>query len=208
MMFSEEMLLSLHESVKGRMSEKRFFHTAEVEKMAVRLAELYCPDKRDVLRAAALLHDITKEYDADEHLALFEKHGISVTAEDLLAPKTHHAKSAAALIPEEYPEFATDEVISCVRWHTTGRMGMTLTEKIVYLADYIDMSRKFEDCVRLREFFFSAEPEKMSESERLSHLDKTLILSFDMTIAGLIEGGSVISSDTFRARNSLIVNNT
>ena len=83
-------------------------------------------------------------------------------------------------------------------------MGMTLTEKIVYLADYIDMSRKFEDCVRLREFFFSAEPEKMSESERLSHLDKTLILSFDMTIAGLIESGSVISADTFAARNSLI----
>ena len=201
------MLASLHESVKGRMSEKRFYHTDEVEKMAARLAELYCPDKQDVLRAAALLHDVTKEYGNEEHFEVFEKHGIELTKEDVLAPKTHHAKSAAALISEEYPEFATDEVVSCVRWHTTGRENMTLAEKLIYLADYIDMSRKFEDCVRLREFFFSAEPEKMNMDERLRHLDKTLVLSFDMTIAGLIESGSVISADTFRARNSLIANN-
>ena len=206
-MFSEEMLVSLHENVKGRMSEKRFFHTAEVEKMAARLGGLYCPEKQDVLRAAALLHDVTKEYGNEEHFEVFEKYGIKLSAEERLAPKTFHARSAAALIPEEYPELATDEVISCVRWHTTGRAEMTLAEKLIYLADYIDMSRKFEDCVRLREFFFSAEPEKMSMSERLRHLDKTLVLSFDMTIAGLIESGSVISADTFSARNSLIANN-
>jgi len=207
MNFSEKALNALYDKVKGKMSEKRFYHTAEVEKMAARLAELYCPDKRDVLRAAALLHDVTKEYGNEAHFEVFEKYGIRLSAEDKLAPKTFHARSAAALIPEEYPEFATDEVISCVRWHTTGRAGMTLTEKLIYLADYIDMSRKFEDCVRLREFFFSANPEKMSMSERLRHLDKTLVLSFDMTIAGLIESGSVISADTFSARNSLIANN-
>ena len=67
------------------------------------------------------------------------------------------------------------------------------------------MSRKFEDCVRLREFFFSAEPEKMDMSERLAHLNDTLILSFDMTVKGLMEEGGVISSDTLAARNCLII---
>ena len=204
MRFSEEMLASLYERVKGRMSEKRFFHTAEVEKMAARLGELYCPDKIDVLRAAALLHDVTKERTSEEHVAILECHGITVTPDELLAPKTLHAKSAAALAPDEYPEFATDEVVSCVRWHTTGRADMTLTEKLIYLADYIDMSRKFDDCVRLREFFFSALPEKMGMDERLVHLDKTLVQSFDMTMAGLIEKGAVISMDTICVRNELI----
>ena len=208
MRFSEEMLASLYERVKGRMSEKRFFHTAEVEKMAARLGELYCPDKTDVLRAAALLHDVTKELSTEGHVAILECLGITVTPDELLAPKTLHAKSAAALVPDEYAEFATDEVVSCVRWHTTGRSDMTLTEKLIYLADYIDMSRKFDDCVRLREFFFSALPEKMGMDERLMHLDKTLVLSFDMTMVGLIEKGAVISMDTICARNELIKNLT
>ena len=208
MSFSEKMLTSLYESVKGRMSEKRFFHTAEVEKMAARLGELYCPHKLSVLRAAALLHDVTKERTSDEHVAILASHGITVTPDELLAPKTLHARSAAALIPDEYAGFATDEVVSCVRWHTTGRAGMSLTEKLIYLADYIDMSRKFDDCVRLRAFFFSANPEKMSEGEKLTHLDKALVLSFDMTIAGLLEGGNVISADTIAARNELIKNLT
>ena len=138
MNFSEKALNALYDKVKGKMSEKRFYHTAEVEKMAARLGGLYCPDKRDVLRAAALLHDVTKEYGNEAHFEVFEKYGIRLSAEERLAPKTFHARSAAALIPEEYPEFATDEVISCVRWHTTGRAGMTLAEKLIYLADYID----------------------------------------------------------------------
>jgi HD superfamily phosphohydrolase YqeK len=81
---------------------------------------------------------------------------------------------------------------------------MTLLDKIIYLADYIDMSRKFEDCVHLRECFWGACPEKMSETERLLHLDKTLVLSFDMTIRGLLESGSVISTETAEARNDLL----
>ncbi len=204
MKFSEEALASLYESVKGRMSEKRFFHTAEVEKMAVRLGELYCPEKTDMLRAAALLHDVTKEYANEVHLEILKDHGIGIAPEELLAPKTFHARSAAVIIFCEYEAFATDEVVSAVRWHTTGREGMTLTEKLIYLADYIDMSRKFRDCVRLREYFFGASPEKMTMAERLLHLDKTLVLSFDMTITGLLESGSVISEDTVRARNDLV----
>ena len=81
---------------------------------------------------------------------------------------------------------------------------MTTPEKLLYLADYIDMSRTFEDCVKLREFFFSKDIDGMTEEERVRHLDRTLLLSFDMTINGLLSQGSIINKDTINARNSLI----
>lgn len=206
MKFDETTLDRLRESVSGEMSEKRFRHTAAVEKMAARLGELYAPDKIDILRAAALLHDITKEYSSEKQLQICREFGIIISKQDILTPKTFHAKTAAALIPVLYPDFADDEVISAVRWHTTGRAGMTTLEKLVYLADYIDESRTFPDCVALRSLFWDAEPQNMSVAERETHLDQVLIRSFDMTITGLLEDGAPISDDTLAARNFLIVN--
>ncbi len=205
MKFEESALAELRASVSREMSEKRFRHTAEVEKMAARLGQLYNPDKVDVLRAAALLHDITKEYSTERQQQICYEQGIRISKQDILTPKTFHAKTAAALIPTLYPQFADDEVISAVRWHTTGRANMGLLEKLVYLADYIDESRTFPDCVALREMFWIELPETMSYEERCIHLDRVLIRSFDMTIAGLIEDGVPISEDTFAARNDLIV---
>ena len=204
MRFSEEQLSSLREKISSLMSPKRFYHTQEVEKMAARIGEIYAPDKVDVLRAAGLLHDITKEYSTEKQLQICREFGIITSKQDILTPKTFHAKTAAAVIPVLYPEFADSEVISAVRWHTTGRENMTLLEKIVYLADYIDGSRKFEDCVKLRNIFWDACPKNMSEEERDTHLTKTLVISFDMTLKGLIAGNAIISEDTFRARNSLV----
>ena len=201
---TEEMLSALRENVEKGLSAKRYKHTVEVERMAARLAEIYCPEKIIDLRAAALLHDITKEYDDKVHISMLSKPGIEFTKEERLAPKTFHARTAALLIPEIYPEFADDDVIAAVRWHTTGRAGMTVAEKILYLADYIDMSRTFEDCVKLREYFFSKNLDEMSEEERFRHLDRTLLKSFDMTVSVLLSEGTVINRDTVNARNSLI----
>ena len=203
-MITEDMLSSLVSSVEERMSQKRFRHTAEVEKMAVYLGELYAPDRIFELRAAALLHDITKEYSTALHVKICAERDIELDADALYAPKTLHARTAVAIIEQEYPQFATETVLGCVRWHTTGRADMTLCEKLIYLADYIDMSRTFEDCVRLREMFMSARPETMSEQERLIHLRRVLIASYDMTVKGLIEDGLPISRDTVEARNHLI----
>lgn len=172
--------------------------------MAEYLGSLYAPEKILTLRAAALLHDVTKEYTTDMQLKICAERNIPLDADALYAPKTLHARTAAALIPERFPEFATDEIIGCVRWHTTGREDMTLLEKLIYLADYIDMSRTFEDCVKLREVFMSAKPETMSEKERLAHLRNTLVLSYDMTACALLEDGLPISIDTVRARNQLV----
>ena len=203
-MITENMLDALRDSVRDGMSEKRFRHTAEVEKMAAYLGKLYCPECIPELRAAALLHDITKEYPTELHVKLCAERDIELDADALFAPKTLHARTAAAIIPEKYPQLASPEIIGCVRWHTTGRAGMTLPQKLIYLADYIDMSRTFRDCVVLREMFMSAQPEKMTDKERLSHLRRILIISYGMTVRGLVEDGLPISRDTVEARNELI----
>ena len=201
---TEEMLNELRENVKKGLSHRRYEHTLAVEEMVTLLAEIYCPEKMIDLRAAALLHDITKEYDDKVHISMLSKPGIEFNKDEKLAPKTYHARTAALLIPEIYPEFSDDDVISAIRWHTTGRAGMSLVEKILYLADYIDNSRTFSDCVKLREFFFSKDAGKMEEGERIEHLNRTLLLSFDMTIKALLDEGKIISKDTINARNDIL----
>ncbi len=198
-------LTALRKTVASRMSPKRFAHTAAVEDMVARLAALYCPEEETTLRAAALLHDITKEYDVATQLELCRRYGIPTDASDRLAYKTLHAKTAAAMIPENYPDFSHESVVSAVRWHTTGHAGMTLGEQLLYLADYIDDSRLFPDCVRLRTLFWGADPAAMSPEDRLSHLRNILIMSFDMTIRALLNEGALISTDTADARNELVV---
>lgn len=205
MTINQQALQELRERVTADMSPKRARHTLAVEQMAARLAALYCPEKEQILRVAALLHDVTKEWPTEQHVAFLEVNGIEVTALDLAAPKTLHARTAAVLIPAAYSAYADAEVMSAVRWHTTGREGMSATEKIVYLADYIDDSRTFPDCVKLRSAFWDADPESMSQAEREAHLTRVLVQSFDMTISGLLEDGAPVSPDTFCARNSLIL---
>lgn len=203
--FSEDILASLRKRIASEMGEKRYFHTLEVEKMAKRLGEIYAPDSIPMLRAAALLHDVTKERSVDEHISICQAAGESVSDAEKKSPKMFHARTAALIIPKRYPEFATEEVISAVRHHTTGRADMTIEEKIIYLADYIDMSRTFADCVTLRDYFFAFDFEASTAEEKMAHLRDTLIMSYDLTISGLIQEGKHINPTTFEARNHLIL---
>ena len=203
--FGETDIAALRETVLGQMSAKRYHHTAAVEDMVTRLATLYCPEEIPALRAAALLHDITKEYDIPAQIAILTEAGFPPYEGEAFSHKTFHARTAALLIPDNYPAFNCETVVNAVRWHTTGRAGMTLTEQLLYLADYIDDSRLFPDCVRLRSFFWSAHPERMTADERRIHLRRTLIMSFDMTMRALLAEGAVISPDTALARNELVL---
>ena len=137
------------------LSPKRLRHVLAVRDMAARLAELYCPEDTEILQAAALLHDMTKELSpagADRAVRPLRN---PRTRGDVLAPKCFHAMTAAAPIPVMYPAFADPRIVSAVRWHTTGRVGMTLDEADLS-ADYIDESRTFPDCVTLRNLFWDA----------------------------------------------------
>ena len=202
---TEKMLSTLREDIKSSMSPKRFAHTVAVEDMVARLCALYCPEYTLPLRAAALLHDLTKELTPEAQEALCVDYDVPTDDLQRLSPKTYHAKTAAARIVRDFPQFADPIIVDAVRWHTTGHASMTLTEKLLYLADYIDDSRTFPSCVLLRRYFFGAEPELMTREERELHLRATLLLSYEHTLKDLLAEGAPIDEDTIRARNELLL---
>lgn len=201
--FSEGELFKLALSVKKSMSEWRFKHTQGVFAEAYKLGKLYMPGRISELRVAALLHDITKEKSFEEHIAILKDNGYDVTDDDINSPKTLHAKTAPYEIKKSYPEFATERVLNAIRNHTTGRADMTLFDAIIYLADYIEETRTFEDCVYLRNAFWSAEPQKMDKAERERHLWKSVLLSLDMTVKDIESANGYISVDTLLAREAI-----
>ena len=82
---------------------------------------------------------------------------------------------------------------------------MKLFDKLVFLADYIDMSRTFEDCIAIRNFFWEASPEDMDMPSRSELLRQSLILACDFTVKLLVEEGAPISPYTVEMRNDLII---
>ena len=135
--FVEERLAQLRNDIRSQMSARRFAHTLGVESMAARLGALYLPGQEGMLRAAALLHDMTKELPLEEQEKILFAHGAALRPDELCAPKIWHGMTAAFQIPEKYPDLAIPALLSAVRWHTTGHDLTTTAEAILYLADYI-----------------------------------------------------------------------
>ena len=202
---TEQQLDTLKEELRLKMSEKRFNHTIMVEQMAITLGKIYAPSKITQLRTAALLHDVTKEFKTEKQLEIMQKFNYNLKPIYRCVPKSHHAITASLLIPVMYSQFADKTVIDAVRYHTTGKSNMNITEKIIYLADYIDLSRTFPDCITVRNYFFEKYKDSMTKKELSLLLLDTLILSFDMTIKNLTDEDSVIAPETINARNSLII---
>ena len=209
-------LRTLRRAIETYISGKRLAHTLSVEAECEALAECYGmdPDSAEDLCTAALLHDITKEIKTDGQIELCRRFHISYDVCDLLSPKVFHARTAAALAACDFPDLVNDTICDAIRCHTTGRENMTLTDKLLYLADYIEPTRTWEDCVKLRERFYHdirrIDARKCTDpsAERLAVLDRTLILSFDMTIRALLTEGSVIAVQTIVSRNALIAGQT
>lgn len=196
---TDGMISSLREGLKSKMSGFRLAHTLGVEEMAARMARIYCPEKENLLRGAALLHDLTKELSPAAQKQLFKDHGLVMSEDVEKSPPTQHAITAALEIPLRYPEFADPELIGAVRHHTTGRADMTLSEKIIYLSDYIDFTRTYSDCKALRDMFWGANPSQMDKESREAHLDRVIMRSFELTIADLKENSRPISPETQEA---------
>lgn len=200
---TEEMLITLRADVERQLSPYRMEHTLGVEQMVARLAALYCPEKTMLLRAAALLHDVTKELPDEEQLHIFADYGITLRPDEQASPKVWHGMTAALIIPTRYPDFADAELISAVRWHTTGRAGMTLCDALLYLADIIEDGREFADCIALRHAFFDPVPGEMSTKARLRHLGDVLLLSYENLIPKLQARGSAVCLDSVAAWEDL-----
>ncbi len=203
MPITHSMLSTLRADVAKELGDYRMAHTLGVEQAAAEMAALYCPEKEDLLRAAALLHDVTKELSEAQQLEIFAAHGVKLRPDEEASPKVWHGMTAALIIPAQYPDFADGELISAVRWHTTGRAGMTLTEGIVYLADLIEEGHTFPDCVALREDFWSVAPERMTMAARRRHLRDVILQSFEKTLSKLQSKGGTICLDSIAAWKDL-----
>ena len=201
--FSEGELMMLACRIKKQMTEYRFEHTRGVFKAVDELSVLYMPERLSELRAAALLHDITKELSTDEHIELMKKHGIEVTEVDIASPQLLHSKTAELMVKDKYPEFATKRICQALRYHTTGSADMTLFDAIIYIADYIEDGRDNEFCLKLKNYFWSAEPSKMDVKERTEHLWKTVLLSLDMTVENIKSKGGSVDRQTLLARDAI-----
>ena len=162
------------------------------------------------LRIAALLHDITKERSTEEHARLCAQFSVPLSDMELRAPKVLHAKSAPPLarrtVNEALGAYIVDDAIcDAIRTHTTGGEHMSLMGKLLYLADYIEDTRTFDDCVALRRHFYEELDAVRHDGNALcAHLDQTLLMSFDMTIRDLLSHGAPIDPNTTAARNALL----
>lgn len=200
MKITEKDLEFLRSELNKFISGKRLTHSLAVEKEAENLGKLFKMSKDTVnkLRACAILHDITKEKSTPEQIALCEEFGYKVSIEDINSPKVFHSVTGAYLAKKLYGNYVCKTVFNGIKYHTTGREKMTLFEKLIYLADYIEPTRTFEDCVKLREYFYNTT--EFTEE----HLNDTLLLSYDMTIKNLLDENMCVHSATVKARNYLI----
>ena len=127
------------ELLRGKLNPRRLFHSECVSECAGVLAERYGASVEKA-RLAGLLHDVMKNAPANEQLALMP----DITPLELLNTKVWHQISGEAFLRQN--SIVTDEeILGAVRWHTTGKAGMTLLEKIIYVADFISADRDYKD---------------------------------------------------------------
>lgn len=201
---TEETLTELRERIRPYLKPKRYQHSLEVEAEAARIGAVYLPDSINKLRAAALLHDITKREPFEKQLQYCEEFGIILKREELSSPRALHAITAASLASNAFPDMTDEEILSGIRWHTTGHGDMSVFESIIYLADYIEPSRTFDDCVSLRNYFWGSMPSMDDRRQQVIHLCRTMVLSFDFTIRSLMDSEEAILPDTVYARNCFL----
>lgn len=169
------------------LSEKRLVHTEGVRKTARELCEIYGADagKADL---AVCCHDIFRGRQSDELDELIERYGIPERYKG--NANLSHGKIAAAVMEKEFG-IKDRQIIDAVSYHTTGRAGMSLLEKIVFLADAIEPGRDYPLVGRLREL-------------SVTDLDRACLESLEGTVSFLKQQGvRDIDRDTLMARDWL-----
>lgn len=136
------------EIIRGRLTPKRFRHSLAVAEEAVRLANKYGADPAKA-RTAGILHDIMKDERPDALLQMFRDFAILLDDVEKNAPPLWHARAGAAFI-ERVLGVSDADILAAVRYHTTARAGMSLLEKIIYLADITSADRDYPDVKEMR----------------------------------------------------------
>ena len=141
------------------------------------------------MRRAAILHDCTKYFPRETHIAICERYGIELDSMERSAEKLLHSKSGAALAKHVFGQ--EEEIFQAIRYHTTGRGNMSLEEKILYLADYIEPNRNFPEVQEMRE-------------EAYRDLDRAVLFGVRLSIQEMLERNRIVHSNTLEAERTLL----
>ncbi len=173
-----------------QLSPKRLEHSRGVSHTAAELAARY---GADVAKAelAGLLHDCARGMPNNLLLQAAAASGIVVNSVEQREPVLLHAPLGAVIAGRDYG-VDDPEVLSAIRWHTTGGPVMALLDEIVFLADYIEPGRSFPGVDRLRELAAASLPE-------------ALLAAYDQTLRYLLSEGGLIHPATVEGRNALLV---
>lgn len=160
------------EIVKEKLPEKRFNHSLRVAETAVKLADIYDGDK-DKAELAGVLHDYSKYDDLGTMYQVVTQHDLD---SNLLSYGSEilHGPVCAVIMKEKYG-IDDQEVLDAIHFHTTGRAQMSKTEKIVFIADYIEPKRTIPGVEDIREM-----------AEQPGNLDKTIYEISKRTVLFLI----------------------
>lgn len=136
-----KLLRELEKKMKKAQDAKRFEHTLGVEFTAAALAMRHGGSVTDA-QIAGVMHDCAKCLSDEKRLKICEKHDIPVSDVERRNPFLLHAKVGAYLAEKKYEVRNKPEILDAIRYHTTGREDMSLLEKIIFVADYIEPGRR------------------------------------------------------------------
>ena len=176
------------EIIKERLTPKRLYHSICVAEKAKHLAEKYGADPEKAY-TTGLVHDIMKNQSVEDMLILIEGDGQALTDSEKAITVTLHAIAGEVYLRKNLG-VTDEEVLSAVRWHTTGKEDMSLFEKIIYVADLVSDDREYPDVQEVRE---------LAEED----LDKTLLRGLSFTIEDNARKHKLIHTDTVKAYNYL-----
>lgn len=172
------------EVLKKNLKEKRYQHCLNVAESAVMLAKKYGADVKKAY-TAGLLHDITKELPKNEQLKLVSNFGIIMSGLEKETEKLWHAITGSFYI-REILKINDAEIFDAIRYHTTGKEGMSLFTKIIYIADYISCDRDYYGVKEMR---------KAANTD----LDYAVYIATEFTVNDLKQRGKQIHPDTLLA---------
>ena len=175
-------LEQLQEVVVSLLKPSRVNHVLGCRQAATELAKRWGADETDAARAA-LLHDITKALDGPLQLTLARSYGIILDDFSARNAKTIHALTGSWVAQRIFGE--NDRVVAAIASHTTGKPGMNLLEKIIYVADYMEPNRDFPGVENLRRLAYT-------------DIDGALALGLEMTITLLQQQGREISPESLQ----------
>ena len=173
-----------------KLNENRYYHSLCVADEAQRLAEKYSGNAEKCF-LAGLLHDITKNATKEEHLQIFETFGIILNDIEKNAQKLWHAMSGEAYI-RYVLNIKDEEILDAVRYHTTAKDDMSLTAKILYLADFTSKDRDYDDVDEMRRLVDIS-------------LDDAFLYALKYSITDLVEMSRAVHPDTLKAFNQVVL---